>query len=194
MSYAAAGSLPVLYRLTRFMSAHEGGCVSESSSKGSLRPRFCPQCGSPLAIGYDGERERRGCQRCGWIYEPPPTVEVIAVIEHSDGRIVRLDDDRLPLPRDQLQWGEAPDEAAVRVTATATGLRLSEPRFLGFIQTRDARDAERFVLTFCYVLQSEGQPPKVAAAELVRLREMPERAGEQERYALDAYRAWLDRH
>ncbi|MBA3945829.1 MAG: zinc ribbon domain-containing protein [Herpetosiphonaceae bacterium] len=168
--------------------------MSESNSKSSLRPRFCPQCGAALVTGYDGERERRGCRHCGWIYDPSPIVEVIAVIEHSDGRIVRLHDDQMPLPHDQLRWGEAPDEAAVRVAAMATGLRLSDPRFLGFIQTRDTSDADCFVLTFCYVLQSEGQPPMVAGAELARLREMPQRAGERERYALDAYRAWLDRH
>ncbi len=168
--------------------------MSESSSKGSLRPRFCPQCGTTLTTGDDGERERRGCRRCGWIYDPPPIVEVVAVVEHSDGRVVRLNDDGLSLPCGRLQWGEAPDEAAVRITATATGLRLSDPHFLGFIQTRDAGDAERFILTFCYVLHSEGQPPSVPGAELARLREMPQRVGEPERYALDAYRAWLDRH
>jgi ADP-ribose pyrophosphatase YjhB (NUDIX family) len=168
--------------------------VSESSSRGSLRPRFCPQCGTALITGHDGERERRGCRHCGWIYEPPTSIEVVAVIEHGDGRIVRLRDGRALLPRDRLRWSEAPAAAAVRAAGEATGLDLGAPRFLGFIQSHDPQDPERFVISFCYVLQCEAPSPVLNRdSELVRLRDMPQTAAEPERYALDAYRAWLDR-
>lgn len=165
----------------------------DSGRTNGLRPRWCPQCGTALVIGHDGTRERRGCRRCGWIYEPTLTVQVVTVIEQGASLVVVAG--RPPhLPASALAWAETPETAATRTGHEQTGLRVVDPRFLGFVHTSDAADPERFVLSLCYVLQSEESAPSGRSGiERLRLGSLTGLAQPYERYALDAYRAWLDR-
>lgn len=161
--------------------------------KPHLLPRFCPQCGAPLIVREVEGRERRGCRRCGWVYEPQPVLAVTVVIEH-DNNLVLIQTQAPALPYGPLAWGEDPAAAALRVGYTSTGLRLADPVFLGWVQTPEPTDPSLFVLCFCYVVQAEGpwrnaQPDVVA----LRLREVPYLSVVQDRYAVDAYRAWLER-
>ena len=66
-------------------------------------------------------------------------VEVLAVIEHRDGRLVRLDDERIPFPHERFAMGRSTGRRQhYGSRVTSTGPR-NEPRFLGFIHTRDAQ-------------------------------------------------------
>lgn len=156
-------------------------------------PRFCPQCGALLIVTQHDVGEQRRCRRCGWRYEPQPRLAITAVVEW-EGSVVLVPNPTPCLPNGLLVWGEDPSAAALRVAHTVTGLRVADPQFLGFVQTADYEAAEEFTLTFCYVVQASGASlralPTVHAA---RLRELPYLPSAACRYAIDAYRAWLER-
>ncbi len=157
-----------------------------------LRPRFCPQCAAALVVAHDGTRERRGCRQCGWIWSAAPAVLVAAVVEHG-GRAFVAAGPPAALPGGAPDWAEEPADAALRLAHAATGLRLSAPQFLGFIHLPSVADHERFALTLAFVVQCEAAPPAALAERFLRLRELPFLPDEAQRYALDAFRAWLER-
>lgn len=156
------------------------------------QPNFCPHCATPLAIASDGERERRGCQRCGWVYDPPLAVKVVVVIDHG-GQIL-LHTAPPTLPQGAPAWAEDPAETALRLGHSAIGWPLIDPRFLGFIHLAGQPTPDQASLFLCYVVQSNGpERPLPPDVHLVRLRELPFLPAEACRYAIDAYRAWLER-
>lgn len=91
--------------------------------------RFCPRCGTPLVTRQVGDRARRACNACPFIHFTDPKVGVgIAVIDGGRLLLVRRrmapEIGRWSLPAGFLDYGEDPQETAVREVFEETGLHV----------------------------------------------------------------------
>ena len=99
-------------------------------------PRYCPRCGSELAVRRTGERLRPLCPACGYVYYLNPTVAAGTLVE-EDGRVVlvrRKADPRAGfwgLPAGYVEADETAEEAAIRETLEEVGLQVSVDDLLG---------------------------------------------------------------
>jgi NADH pyrophosphatase NudC (nudix superfamily) len=105
-----------------------------------LVARFCLRCGHRLGTVHDGERRRRRCPRCGWIFYGNPVPAAAALIEHR-GRILLGRRARPPyagtwdLPGGFLEAGETPQGLA-REMREELGVGVRSQRFAGFATDR----------------------------------------------------------
>jgi ADP-ribose pyrophosphatase YjhB (NUDIX family) len=101
-----------------------------------MRMRFCPQCASPLHERQRDGRLRQVCAACGFVnYENP--VPAAGCLVEDGGRVLLVQRRYEPhiggwtLPAGFLEWGETPEQAAVRETQEETGLRVRPTRLWG---------------------------------------------------------------
>lgn len=50
-----------------------------------MTAKHCLRCGTALEVRSDGERERKTCPACGWVFYDNPLPVVAAIVEHDDG-------------------------------------------------------------------------------------------------------------
>ncbi len=93
-----------------------------------LRYEYCPMCTSLLveAPGRDG-RPRPHCRVCQWTYYPTNLLGVNVVINTPEGVVFLtqhegIGESVVVLPGGSIEFGEAPEEAAVRLVKEETGL------------------------------------------------------------------------
>jgi 8-oxo-dGTP diphosphatase len=91
--------------------------------------RYCPTCGSRLAAKVlDGHR-RQACPDCGFIYYRNPT-PAVGVLASERGRLLLVRRKYPPhqglwsMPAGFMEYGESPQECAVREVLEETGLRV----------------------------------------------------------------------
>jgi ADP-ribose pyrophosphatase YjhB (NUDIX family) len=97
-----------------------------------FRFQYCPKCRTELSrkVLFDDNLPRVTCPACGWIYSLSNLVAVATVVTTADGGIVMIHPPGLPaktpaaLPAGMLEYGESPQEAAVRETFEETGLEV----------------------------------------------------------------------
>ena len=105
-----------------------------------LRYKFCPMCRTGLSTGVinDDNIERVLCPSCGWVHYPTNVMGVNVVIRVGDNGVVALlpptepEDTPAALPAGHVEYGESPEEAAVRESKEETGLDVEVVRFLGW--------------------------------------------------------------
>jgi len=104
-----------------------------------LRYQFCPMCTSTLARGVvnDDGIERVVCPSCGWVHYPTNAIGVCCIVKHL-GKIVAILPSSSPpeapaaLPAGHCEYGESPEQAAVREVREETGLVVEVERCLGW--------------------------------------------------------------
>lgn len=104
-----------------------------------LRYRYCPMCRNALTIGTidDDNIRRPQCPACGWVHYPANALGVNAVVRVGEDGLVALLPSNEPaaapaaLPLGHVDYGESPEEAAVREVREETGLVVEVVRALG---------------------------------------------------------------
>ena len=98
--------------------------------------RFCPHCGTPLIPRDDHGVVRPTCPSCSFIAYQNPAPAVGAILEKK-GSIVLVRRRYEPqvglwgLPAGFMEYGEGPEETAIRETLEETGLRIGIDRLHG---------------------------------------------------------------
>jgi 8-oxo-dGTP diphosphatase len=107
--------------------------------------RYCPKCGTPFAAGGFERTTYPTCDRCGFVfYRGPSLASGCIVVE--DGRLLLARRGIEPhygswyVPSGYVDYGETPEEAAVREMAEETELTV---RILGLYDVRAWHDDPR---------------------------------------------------
>ncbi len=104
-----------------------------------LRYQYCPMCKTPLTrrvIDDDGIL-RVHCPSCGWVHYPTNITSVIVLVKVGDQYVAILPPECPPempaaLPAGHGEYGESPEEAAIREAYEETGLVVEIERCLGW--------------------------------------------------------------
>ena len=102
-----------------------------------LRYRHCPMCTGRLIATWDADGLfRPQCAACGWTYYPPNVYGAVVVITTAEGVVFLFPPGEPPetpaaLPAGCAEFGETPEEAAVREAREETGLEVELVRELG---------------------------------------------------------------
>lgn len=102
----------------------------------ALRFQFCPMCTSPLvrAVVFDDGLARITCPRCGWIQLLSNVVGVVTIAADRRGiaAILPPGEDGIGFPAGLVEYGESPEEAAIREVYEETGLEAMLVDSLGW--------------------------------------------------------------
>ncbi len=108
-----------------------------------FRYQFCPMCKTPVVrkVLFDDGIPLVTCPACKWICTRSNVTGVVSVVTCEEG-IVAILPPGLPaetpaaLPAGLIEYGESPEEGAVRETREETGLETEIVRPLGWIFVR----------------------------------------------------------
>lgn len=104
-----------------------------------LRYQYCPMCREDLIrkTTNDDNIERVVCKNCNWVHYPASAIGVNVLIA-TDAGIVAILPPRSPeefpaaLPGGHAEYGESPEEAAIREAKEETGLDIEIVDCLGW--------------------------------------------------------------
>ncbi|GBE26615.1 bifunctional NMN adenylyltransferase/Nudix hydrolase [bacterium BMS3Bbin03] len=90
--------------------------------------KYCPYCAAPLKDGTENRSFIQICPNCGWIhyFNPVPSSAILPVL--PDGQIVLIRRQNEPfagkwaIPSGFVEYGENPEETALRELKEETGL------------------------------------------------------------------------
>lgn len=92
--------------------------------------KYCPRCGNRLEMKTDGEIERPACGSCGFVHYNNPAPAAGAVV-FDRGRLLLVRRAHEPyvgkwtVPAGFIEWGESPEETAVRELKEETNLDIT---------------------------------------------------------------------
>ena len=165
----------------------------------TLRYQFCPLCAERLTrkILFDDNIPRLTCPVCGWIQLSTIAVGVVTVA-HCDLGIAAIappSENGVGLPAGLVEYGESPEEAALRELCEETGLSAHIIGSLGWIYV-NLREWPGPMVQFMFEAEISGGELKSSqegTAVLYPLMEFPpissRRTGSLR--AMEAYRAKL---
>ncbi len=103
----------------------------------SLRYRHCPLCANPLENSWDPDGLFRArCPDCRWTHYPPNGLGINVVVTTPEGVVFLFPPNEPPeapaaLPGGHIEFGESPEQAAVREAREETGFEVEVVRELG---------------------------------------------------------------
>jgi ADP-ribose pyrophosphatase YjhB (NUDIX family) len=105
-----------------------------------LRYQYCPMCRGKLSSGTinDDNIVRAICSNCNWVHFPSSALGVSVLITTSQNEIVALLPPNSPieypaaLPGGHAEYGESPEDAAIRESKEETGLDVEIVDCLGW--------------------------------------------------------------
>ena len=124
--------------------------MSDHSAPESIK--FCSRCGAPMATRIVGDKPRRACTACEFIYFTDPKVGVgVLVIEEAKVLLVRRtmapEIGKWSIPAGYLDHGEDPRVTAVREAHEETGLSVTIERLIEVFQNpADEGGASIFIM------------------------------------------------
>lgn len=133
--------------------------------------KFCPKCGEKLIWRKEGEKKRETCSSCGFIHYVNPTPAAGVVIE-KDGKILLIRRKFPPwrglwqAPAGFVEWGETPEETAVREAEEEAGIKVKLKGVLD-IGVVDNDPREEIVIIFYLGEIIEGEP--VAGSDAAKI-------------------------
>lgn len=160
--------------------------------------RFCPMDATPLARKQGRDMERLRCPVCGWTFYPVQNQAATVLVEYQGGIVLA----RRALPPDvgiwhfpigHVEFGESPEETAVRETYEETGLEIDTPRFVVYDHGRGYEDRRLWYVVFGFVARATGgqltTSDETAELKVVALEDMPPLKWTSQQKTLAAYRA-----
>jgi ADP-ribose pyrophosphatase YjhB (NUDIX family)/GNAT superfamily N-acetyltransferase len=103
-----------------------------------LPARYCPRCGTEMAVIEREGRARPVCPACGYVHYVNPVVAAGTLVER-DGRVLLVRRGVDPglgqwgLPAGYAEAGESPEETAIRETLEETGAVVETGELLGIL-------------------------------------------------------------
>jgi ADP-ribose pyrophosphatase YjhB (NUDIX family) len=126
--------------------------------------RFCPKCGGPLQKRFTEGRDRLVCQKCAFIFYQNP-IPAVAVILQQNSKILLVKRKFEPragdwsLPAGFIEWGEGPEQTAVREAKEETNLDIAVRSLYGVYPGQDYPGYEILLVVYRgEVLEGELQP------------------------------------
>ena len=126
--------------------------------------RFCPFCGGLLTTKVDTGLLRKHCDACQWTYYPHVGASITGVIVR-DGKVLMVKRRHEPFkgtwmfPSGFVEFGEHPEETAIREVQEETGLQTETLQLLHVFQSED--DPRRpGHLVFFYMVKTIGDTLK----------------------------------
>ena len=153
---------------------------------------YCPRCATPLETRVVGDRPRRACPACDFIYFTDPKVGVGVLVVH-EGKILLVRRTMMPergkwsIPAGFIDHGEDPKEVAVREAYEETNLRVEIEKLVDvyYNEPTDEGGASIFILYRARLLGGEVEAGDDAdAAGFFAPDELPELAFDSTRDAL----------
>lgn len=156
--------------------------------------KYCPQCGSPLAMQTRDAKERLACTSaaCDYVFWDNPTPVVAAIITQGGHVILARGRgwpaERFALIAGFLETGEHPDEAVLREVREELGVDGRIAEFVGYYSF-----ARRNQILFVFQVEIDGEP--ALGEEIEEIKRL--RPSEVVPWPLGtgpALRDWLARH
>jgi ADP-ribose pyrophosphatase YjhB (NUDIX family) len=114
---------------------------------------YCPPCGGRLHRRFIEGRDRLVCERCGFIFYQNP-VPAVAVILQQNSQILLVKRKFEPqagdwsLPAGFIEWGEGPEETAIRELHEETGLAVAVRSIYGVYRGQERPDHEVLLVVY----------------------------------------------
>ncbi|RMH01463.1 MAG: NUDIX domain-containing protein [Chloroflexi bacterium] len=155
---------------------------------------YCPRCATPMETRQVGDKPRRVCPACEYIYFTDPKVGV-GVLVVSEGkvllvrRVMNPERGKWSIPAGFVDRGENPQETAVREAQEETGLDVVIDRLLDvYYNPPEAGGASIFILYEAHIAGGTLRPGDDAdRAEFFGADELPDLAFASTK---DAIRRW----
>jgi ADP-ribose pyrophosphatase YjhB (NUDIX family) len=132
---------------------------------------YCLQCGTPLELRLQEDRQRPTCPACGFIHYLDPKVAVAVVLGDADGvllgrRRIEPGAGRWSFPAGYVNRGEVLEEAAVREVQEELGLQV---RLTGLVGAYSERGAPVVLIVYAgMVVSGEPRPDGHEVSEVRR--------------------------
>lgn len=115
--------------------------------------KFCPKCGGLLLVQFTEGRDRQVCSACGFIFYRNPIPAVAMIILNAQGILLvrRKYEPRRgdwSLPAGFVEWGEAPEETAVREAKEETNLDIKLNELYGVFRARGEENYEIMLVVY----------------------------------------------
>ena len=104
--------------------------------------KICPNCGHTLDVRYQDGRDRKVCEKCGFIhYKNPTPAAAVVLVQNNQVLLVKRKYEPKAgywsLPAGFIEYDETPEQAAIRETKEETGITTRIHKLLGVTGTCD---------------------------------------------------------